>query len=50
MTESLKGYNYVQSFGKSVLCSLKNGLERITIGLYGVQKNTENDAAGVWEG
>lgn len=49
MTESIKDYNYIQRFGKSVLCSLEDRLQRITIDLYRVQKSTEN-VAGVWEG
>lgn len=50
MTKSPKDCNCKEKFGKSVLCSLEDGLERITSDMYRVQKNTENDVAGVWEG
>lgn len=50
MTESLKDCNYIQRFGKSLLCSPEDGLEGITIDLYEVQKSAENDVARVWEG
>lgn len=50
MTKSLKDYNCKEGFGKSVLRSLEDGLERITIDTYRVRKSTENDVAGVQEG
>lgn len=50
MTKSPKDCNCKEKFGKSVLCSLEDGLERITSDTYRVQKSTENDVAGVCEG
>lgn len=49
MTETIKDYNYIQRFGESVLCSLEDRSERITIDLYRVKKSTEN-VAGLWDG
>lgn len=49
MTESIRDYNDIQSFGESVLSSQEDRSERITIDLYGVKKSTEN-VAGLWEG
>lgn len=48
MAESIRDYNYIQSFGESVLCLQEDRSERITIELYGVKKSTEN-VTGVWE-
>lgn len=50
MTKSPKDCNCKEGFGKSVLHSLQDGLEKITIDTYRVRKSTENDVAGVWEG
>lgn len=49
VTKSLKDYNCKEGFGKSVLHSLEDRLEKITIDMYRVRKSTENDVAGVWE-
>lgn len=50
MTKSLKDCNCKEGLGKSVLHSLEDGLDRITIDRYRVWKSTENDVAGVQEG
>lgn len=49
MTESIKDYNDIKRFGESVLCSLEDRSERITIDLHRVKKSTEN-VPDLWEG
>lgn len=50
MIKSLKDCNRKEGFGKSVLHSLQDGLEKITTDTFRVRNSTENDVAGVWEG